>query len=84
MLVMMLIMFLKIWVMMESDYNDVEMISGGKSSRRLFAIQTWANYHQNVIMSKPEEIKSSLVSSMPQRVLEKFPVSVFYVHYSKF
>ncbi|KAL1819046.1 hypothetical protein ACET3Z_013915 [Daucus carota] len=74
MVVMMMIMCLKIWAMMESDYNDVGMISGGKSSRRLFAIQTWANYHQNVIMSKPEEIKSSLVPSMPQRVLEKYPV----------
>lgn len=77
MVVVMLIMFLKISLMVESNYNDVGMISGGKNSRRLFAIQTWANYNQNIIMSKTEEIKSSLVSSMPQRVLEKYPVSIF-------
>ncbi|KAL8092533.1 O-fucosyltransferase 19-like [Apium graveolens] len=74
MVLMMLIMFLKISLMVESNYNDVRMISGGKNSRRLFAIQTWANYNQDVIMSKTEEIKSSLVSSMPQRVPEKYPL----------
>lgn len=77
MVMIMLIMFLKISVMVGSNYNDVGMISGGKNSRRLFAIQTWANYSQNIIMSKTEEIKSSLVSSMPQRVPEKYPVSIF-------
>ncbi|KAK1373509.1 O-fucosyltransferase family protein [Heracleum sosnowskyi] len=74
MVVMMLMMFLKISLMVESDYNDVGMISGGKNSRRLFAIQTWTNYNQNIIMSTTEKIKSSLVPSMPQRVVEKYPV----------
>lgn len=78
MVVIMFIMFLKISLMVESNYNDVGMIGGGKNSRRLFALQKWTNYNQNIIMSKTEEIRSSLVSSMPQRVLEKYPVSVFF------
>ena len=67
---MVFMMFLK------SSYNDVEMISGGKHNRRLnglFTMQTWTNHHQSVVLS--EEIKTSVVSSMPKRVLEKYPVS---------
>lgn len=78
MVVVMLIMFLKISLMVESNYNDVGMISSGKNSRRLFAIQAWANHHQNIIMSRTEEINTSLaLSSMPKRVLEKYPVSIY-------
>lgn len=73
-MMMVFMMFLKIF------YNDVEMINGGKNNRRrldgVFTMQTWANHHQSVVSS--EEIKSSFVSSMPTRVLEKYPVSVAY------
>ncbi|KAL8146459.1 O-fucosyltransferase 19-like isoform X2 [Apium graveolens] len=68
-MMMVLMMFLKV------SYNEVEMINGGKNRRRLdglFTIQTWTNHHQSVVLS--EEIKTSLVSSMPTRVLEKYPV----------
>lgn len=73
-MMMVFMMFLKVF------YNDVEMINGGKNRKRLdglFTMQTWTNHHQSVVLS--EEINTSFVSSMPKRVLEKYPVSVLYL-----
>ena len=70
---MMFMMFLKV------SYNDVEMIQGGGKhggTRRLnglFTMQTWANHHQSVVLA--DEINTSHISSMPKRLLDKYPVS---------
>lgn len=69
-------MFLKFSFMVGNHYN-LEMINGkNRRLNGLFILNTWSKpQHQSLVMMAAERDEEEL-SSMPKRVLEKYPVSI--------
>lgn len=76
MMMVVISMFLKVSFMVGNHYN-LEMINGkNRRLNGLFILNTWSKpHHQSLVMMAAERDEEEL-SSMPKRVLEKYPVSI--------